>query len=221
MTVAAVPGYIAPDAQPADLSFAIGNLLRGASLDTFEYLSVLVSVVAGLAVVHILQGVGRLIASPAKEKLYWAHSLWVIQSLLFLFNFWWFQLGYRPVEQWSSALFLFVLIYAIALYLQCVIIMPERPQADYEEYFFSRRAWFFGILFTVFTLDFVDTYLKPEGVLPRDLPGVEALVIQWLFLAAMCGTAIYTRKRWFHGLFAVLMFASTLANLLGRPEPGS
>ena len=188
-------------------------------MDTFEYLSVLISVVVGLGVVHILQGIGRGISRSRAPKLFWVHSIWVIQSLLYLFNFWWFQLGYRPVEAWSSALFMFILLYAVALYLQCAIVMPLDPRDDYEAYFIEKRRWLYGILLLVTALDSVDSYLKPEGV-HVSLPSPLAAAISLGVAVLIFGFGMYTKRKWYHGAVALLFFASTLLQVLGRPEPG-
>lgn len=186
-------------------------------MDTFEYLSVLISVVIGLGVVHVLQGVGRVISLPKLPKLYWIHTVWVVQSLLFLFYFWWFQLGYRGTVEWTSALFAFVLLYAIALYLQCAIIVPDTPQPDYERYFHDKARWFYAIVLLVLVLDGVDTHLKPEGV-GLDVSVTGTVVLRSGF-AALLLLAMYTKKRWYHGLIALIWFVAAAGSLLGRPEP--
>ena len=186
-------------------------------MNTFEYLSVLISVVIGLGVVHVLQGIGRLISRPKPPRLYWIHSMWVVQSLLFLFYFWWFQLGYRGTVEWTSALFAFVLLYAIALYLQCAIIVPEEPQSDYEEYFNEKSRWFHSVVLLVLVLDAIDTHLKPEGVgLGETIQ--QTIVIRSSF-AVLLILAIYTKKKWYHGLVAVIWFLIAAASLIARPEP--
>ena len=189
-------------------------------MGTFEYLSVLVSVVVGLGVVHILEGIGRLISETKSPRLYWVHTLWVVESLAYLIFFWWFQLGYRPIERWTSALFVFVLLYAVAIYLQCVVVLPKAPQGDYEEYFFTKRRWLYGIVMALLWIDLFDTYLKPRGVIPYALPAPGALAAQAVILSAVLGLGMYTRKKWYHALVVVVWTLNTLVSLLARPEPG-
>jgi len=42
----------------------------------FEYIAVLVSVIAGLGIVHLLRGVARFFTARNIYKPYWVHLLW-------------------------------------------------------------------------------------------------------------------------------------------------
>ena len=122
-------------------------------MDTFEYLAVLVSIVVGLGVTHILSAVGRLISRPSEQKLFWVHSLWMLYALLALVYFWWFELGFSGVREWTGTLYAFVVGYAIALYLFSAIIVPDDPPPDYRAYYFSRRHWILGFWLVLQAID--------------------------------------------------------------------
>ncbi len=47
-------------------------------MDIFDYVMVLASVIIGLAVTHLLQGVGRVVKHPSEYRPYWIHLRWVI-----------------------------------------------------------------------------------------------------------------------------------------------
>ena len=64
-------------------------------MEFFNYVMVLASVIVGLAVTHLLQGVAKMIQHPDRKQLYWVHLAWVaLMFLNVLFVWWWeFQLA--------------------------------------------------------------------------------------------------------------------------------
>jgi hypothetical protein len=187
-------------------------------MNTFEYLAVLVSIIVGLSLAHILLAVGRVISNPGQEKPYWVHSIWVINAFLFLVYFWWFQLSYRSVEVWDSALYSFVVLYAVVLFLWCAVLVPSSPKQNYRDYYYSRRRWIFGFLIAIGLLDIVDAVIKPQSYLEGQSGWVWALTV--LFFVALPGLAMVSRRAAYHGFLAVIFMWQTLSNLLFRQELG-
>ena len=63
---------------------------------------------------------------------------------------WWFEYQLSTTAAWTFTLYMFVLGYAFLIYLWCALLFP-RDLAGYdgfEDYFYSRRKWFFGLLFS-------------------------------------------------------------------------
>jgi hypothetical protein len=56
----------------------------------FENLGVFISVIVGLVVAHNITSTGKIILNRKEIQLYWPHSLWCLNILLYLVNFWWF-----------------------------------------------------------------------------------------------------------------------------------
>ncbi len=75
---------------------------------------------------------------------------------------WWFEFRFRTVEVWTFQLFLFVLAYGFIIYLTCAWLFPAQAEehGGYKNYFYARRAWFFGLLAAYLLIDLVDTFLK-------------------------------------------------------------
>ena len=44
-------------------------------MEMFNYVMVLASVIIGLGIAHLLQGVGGIVQHPGREKIYWVHLL--------------------------------------------------------------------------------------------------------------------------------------------------
>jgi hypothetical protein len=47
-------------------------------MDPFSYLSVLTSIVLALGITRILSGVGRLLQTRGRVRIYWVHLLWAL-----------------------------------------------------------------------------------------------------------------------------------------------
>jgi hypothetical protein len=179
-------------------------------MDMFNYVMVLASVIIGLGVTHLLQGVGGIVQHPGREKTYWIHLLWVGAIFLRAIFWWWFEFQLSKTADWTFTLFLFVLGYAVLIYLWCALLFP-RELAGYDGfkgYFYSRRGWFFGLLLAGQVVDVADTLLKGvahfRSLGPAYLVGITTLSI--LLLIAM-----RTRSERFHGAFAIFSVVYLLA----------
>ncbi|CAM5454158.1 hypothetical protein MAUB1S_07647 [Mycolicibacterium aubagnense] len=170
--------------------------------DVFPHLRIVMGMVIGLGVTRLLSGVARIIQHPKAYKLYPVHLAWVASLLLTLVHFWWWQFGLFEVANWTFGRYLFIISYSVTLYLLCAFLFPDSMQdyKSYEDYFFARRNWFFGLLAATYLLDVVDTLLKGEAHFARF--GHEYLIRTPLFVI-LCGIAIYTTSRRFHIAFII------------------
>jgi hypothetical protein len=168
----------------------------------FNYVMVLASVIIGLGIAHLLQGVGGIVQHPGREKTYWVHLLWVAAIFLRAIFWWWFEFRLSEITEWTFALYLFVLAYAVLIYLWCALLFP-RDLAGYEgfkDYYFSRRGWFFGLLVVGQAVDLADTLLKGMVHFRSLGPSypIAIAIVSLLMLIAM-----RTRSERYHGAFAI------------------
>lgn len=168
----------------------------------YFHVRVMLGVVVGLALTHLLRGVARIIEHPQQKGIYWVHLVWVLSMFVFLLHFWWWQLRLTNEVQWTFLMFVFLVSYALLLYLLAALLFPEQmgDYAGYREYFYSRRAWFFGVLAFVYVVDFGDTWLKGADYFHS--LGAEYIVRNTTFII-LCGIAIASRHSLFHAAFAV------------------
>jgi hypothetical protein len=171
-------------------------------MEMFNYVMVLASVVIGLGIAHLLQGVGGLVQHPHREKFYWVHLLWVASIFLRAIFWWWFEFDLSKTAEWTFALYLFVLAYAVLIYLLCALLFP-RDLAGYDgfkDYYYSRRAWFFGLLLIAQAVDLADTLLKGMDHFRSLGPfyPVAMAIVSVLLLIAM-----RTRSERYHAAFAI------------------
>jgi hypothetical protein len=136
-------------------------------MSEFEYVMVLVSIVIALAIAHLLtavaEGIHRFRGHGEPIKLDAVLLLWIGFVLIWLVSFWWWEFKFQEVAvEWSYGLYLFVISYAIVLFMLAEILVPHRMRglSDGYAHFMKGRKWFFGTLLLMQAMDVVDTFLK-------------------------------------------------------------
>lgn len=179
-------------------------------MSTFEYLSVYISIVIGLAVAQLLGGVVRVV-SDRRAKPYWVHLAWVFNVLGLMTYYWWFTFDWQTRDPWTYQLFLFVFGYAVVMYLVALSLVPpaELGDADYEDFFYSRSGLFFGLLALRWVVDLADTALTggTEFSSPLFFP-------VWILVLALFILGASTRHRRVHAGLAVLFLVVNVALML-------
>src|SRR4029077_541423 len=133
-------------------------------MGAFEYLSVLISIILALGMTRVLAGVGEMLQARSHRRLYWVHTIWIINLFLYLVIAWWIFYRWRNQQPWTFLLFVFVLISPTILYLASLLLFPRESDADlaidYKTHYYANHRAFF-ILFGLFTpVDIADSLLK-------------------------------------------------------------
>ena len=169
-------------------------------MDEFGYLSVLLSIILGLAVTEILQGLRRRMVSQAEVKMYWPTKLWIGTLLLACAQTWWAMFGLRERHDWEFGQFMVLLGQTIILYLVAVLVLPEisgTEPIDVRAHYFRQRTRFFSLLVAL-TL----ASIARDWVLNHSLPDQRNLIFHLIFLAiGVAGVVI--ASEWFHKAIAV------------------
>ena len=118
--------------------------------------------ILSLGVARLLNGVAKFVQHPKKVKIFPVHLLWVFAIMLHLIHFWWWEFKLVYVTEWAFEEYLLLICYALDIFLLCTLLFPDdiSEYSGYEDYFMSRRRWFFGIFGFSFLIDFFDTALK-------------------------------------------------------------
>jgi hypothetical protein len=134
----------------------------GRAMEIFSYVMVLASVIAGLAMAQLLQCLAAMIQHPKRHRPYWVHIVWIAYAFEYVALWWWYEYSFAKTAQWSFALYLFILVYAVAIYLMCAVLAPLALLnfEDFEAYYYSRRRWFLALAAIVIGIDVVDTLSK-------------------------------------------------------------
>lgn len=168
--------------------------------EAFPHIRIVMGMVVGLGVTRLLTGVARIIQHPGQYRLYPVHLAWVASVLLTLIHFWWWEFGLFGITRWTFEAYLFIVAYAVMLFLLSALLFPDSmfDYAGYEDFFISRRGWFFGLLAATFAADLVDTLIKGKEHFERF--GWEYL-IRTPLLFTLCIVAAITTNRRFHAVF--------------------
>lgn len=184
-------------------------------MDSFSYLSVLLSIIIGLAITQVLQGLRTLMLTRSSARLYLPSLLWAALMLLTATQMWWASFGLRDQSDWTFGLYGLVLLQVSLFYLASGLVLPDLTpeRIDLEGDYFRNRRWFFGLLAATALVSVIKD-VALEGALPE-----RSNLIFHLFLIASCAVAILTRSRAYHAALApvsLALFVGYIALLFAR-----
>jgi hypothetical protein len=164
------------------------------SPDLLVHVRVVISIIVGLCITTLLNGFARFVQHPRRAQVSILHLGWAASLLLWVIHFWWWEFRLTLVPQWTFAIYFFIILYAILFYFLCTLLFPSDLQdySGYEEYFISRRKWFFGFLAATFVADVIDTSLKGSVYLHSF--GIE-YPIRIVVSLIVCCIAMFTKHR--------------------------
>lgn len=169
-------------------------------MDAFSYLSVLLSIILGLAITQVLQGFGKLLQARRRVRFWWPPLVLAVMMLVSFVQSWWAMFGLRDRSEWTFASFAVVVLQTIFSYLQAAMVLPDVPPegpVDLRESYFEHASWFF-----FFVIAGTVTSLAKDLVLSGHLP--EPLNVGFhLFWICMAVIGASTRREWFHKLAAL------------------
>jgi hypothetical protein len=179
-------------------------------MDAFSYLSVLLSIILGLAITEVLSRIGRLLQARAEVRPYWPALVWAAVLLVMYVQTWWAMFGLRSVPAWTFGAFAIVLLQITLQYLLSALSLGG---LDLRESYYAHSRWFFSILATAAVVS-----LLKDVVLTGALPNRSNTAFHAAFIAIAVVSAA-TRAEWFHKLQAVataLVFGLYVALLFTR-----
>ena len=118
-------------------------------MDAFNYLSVLLSIILGLAVTQILQGYRALLLAKGRVRHSATVLIWSGLFLIFVAQAWWASFGLRDHTEWNFLTFVVIMLQMGLLYMGAALIFPDIPPSgdvDLGEHFEQHRGAFFGFL---------------------------------------------------------------------------
>jgi Na+/serine symporter len=187
--------------------------------DLYLHIRVIISIVLGIAITRVLSGLARFVQHPGKLKVYPVHLLWALIVLIASIHFWWWEFGLTAIASWRFELFLFVLFYAFLFALMANILFPDELEEyeGYQDYFQSRRGWFFGLLIVSMLTDWFDTAIKGHNYLASFGFEYPARIVVTIALALV---AMRTRNARFHLFFALLYLVYYVSWIIRVYDPG-
>ncbi|MGA7713990.1 MAG: hypothetical protein WCA81_19005 [Rhizomicrobium sp.] len=168
-------------------------------MDAFSYLSVLFSVILGLALTQLLKGMRSVMLARSRVRLYWPALIWVGVIALVVTQDWWSMFGMRGIKDWTFAMYAIVLLMVTLLYLVAGLAVPDierHGEMDLRESYFAHARWFFGL----FAFALVVSVFK-DLIINGQFPSRINLAFHGLFFVGATIAAV-TKSRWYHALLA-------------------
>jgi len=185
-------------------------------MDAFSYLSVLLSIILGLAITQILKGFRGLALSRARVVLYWPTLLSAVLLMLINVQSWWSMFGMREIRVWTFAMFLVVLLQTTAVYMLAGLVLPDfhgEKTIDLREHYFAHRRLYFGLFVLTLLIS-----LAKDVVLTGHMTDNMNLAFHLGFMA-LAGIGALTAKEWYHksvSLVSGVAFVAYIAVLFAK-----
>jgi hypothetical protein len=174
------------------------------NVDAFSYLSVLISIVIGLAITQVLQGYRSLLVSRRRVRFFGPTLAWGGLLLIIAVQSWWAMFGMRLHERWTFLQFAIVLLQAILLYLLAALVFPDvgnEHEVDLKDHYFGQVRWFFG-----FGMALLIVSVGKDLILTGLWPGPTNLAFHAVFFSTWT-IAGFTKHQGYHRLLPWLMAA--------------
>ncbi len=171
--------------------------------EAYSHIRAVMGMVVGLSLARLLTGLAGFVQHPKKERIYLVHLGWVAFLFLMLVHFWWWE--HRLAASGhvlGFGAFLFLILFCSLFYFLCVLLFPTemKEYTGYEDYFFSRKGWFFAFLAALFVTDIADTLLKGRDYFAA--LGLEYILRNIVFVALFTTAAFVANRRFHQGLIA-------------------
>jgi len=185
-------------------------------MDEFSYLSVLLSIIVGLAITQVLKGYRGLVLGGARVQRYWPTLVWSASLLLMNVQSWWAMFTLREVRVWTFAAFATILAQTVAQYLLAAIVFPDffgDERVDLRAHYWAHARSFFGLTILVLLAS-----LGKDVVLTGHLTEPANVAFHAGFIA-LATIALLTRNERFHKALALIiaaLFATYVVVLFAR-----
>lgn len=171
-------------------------------MSQFEFIFVLISIIAGLALTQLLSGMTR----PPRNSLGridMAHVAFSAGTTVLLITVWWSTFRWQTYETWTVVEFLLLCSYVSLFYVKSVILSPLRV-AELPA-FEQIRGKFYAVLGLYCLVEPVVIYLRDGELAPwYYIP----MMVQFFVLAIL---GIYLRSAMFDRLFSFWFFIANVA----------
>lgn len=180
-------------------------------MSTFEFVSVLVSIIIALAITRILKSLASVLEYRSTVRVDLLVMVWAAHLLIYSLIWWWVVMGnYRDQESWRLVEFLALCAYGVSLYFASALILPgsSADGPDLRARYEAIRRPFFSVLIATIFLEFLDTFLK--GGIDRIIELGPFYYCQFGLALILSISALWISDRRLHWFMAVTSLASNL-----------
>jgi hypothetical protein len=185
-------------------------------MDAFSYLSVLLSIILGLAITQILMGYRGLLLARGRVRFYGPAMIWSVLLLTIAAQNWWASFGLAYHRDWTFLQFSVVLSQMALLYMMAGLVLPDIPAdapIDLKAHYYRERRPFYLAFLLMLTAS-----VSKDFVLQGRLPAPANLAFHGVF-ASLSLLALLIRKPRFHEIatpIGALVVAAYIGLLFAR-----
>jgi hypothetical protein len=131
-------------------------------MSSFEFISILMSIVIGLGVTNLLAGAGRAFYRRRETPMDEVHIVLTLATLLLLALNWWVAFKWNTNVVWSFDKFLVLLVWTIMLYLLTTFLYPPDLSEEEERRnrFEGNRSGYYAAFVAFCLMDIAQTALR-------------------------------------------------------------
>src|ERR1043166_7904570 len=116
-------------------------------MTAFEHVTALLSFVYALALTHLLARIAELVMARDRVRFSGLLALGLANAVVMVFANWLSIWDLRSVKTWDLGTITIQFLFAVAVYLACVLVGPKTPDEgsiDLDEFFWRQRPYFYG-----------------------------------------------------------------------------
>jgi len=175
-------------------------------MSSFEFISILMSIVVGLGVTNLLAGAARAFYRRKRTPIDEVHIVLTAGTLLLLAIQWWVTFKWNTETHWSFERYLVLIIWTVSMYLLTVFLYPPdlSEEEEHEARFERNRAGYYSSFIVMCLLDIVQAAIHGDLFHPVwYLPYVG-------HYALLGGGGLCARRRGYDRFFAWYLLVSLL-----------
>ena len=133
-------------------------------MSSFEFISILMSIIIGLGVTNLLAGTGRAFYRRRQNPMDEVHVVFTAATLLVLVLNWWVAFKWNSEVVWSFDKFLALIVWTIALYMLTIFLYPPdlSQEEEHRGRFQQNRAGYYWAFIAFCLLDIAQTAIRRD-----------------------------------------------------------
>ena len=163
----------------------------------FEYIMVLTSILIGLGVAELLNGVVRMLRSEFKEGIYLPQLFWAAYLFLFLIVIWWSRWDLNQNFHWTFTQLLLSLAGPVVVFILSGLVFPHNEQS--RVYYFKHQKTFFTLL------PFAAAIGLLHEILIEGTPVLSSTTLMGSMLVILSVIPRFSERDWVHLTCSVLI----------------
>jgi hypothetical protein len=133
-------------------------------MSSFEFISILMSIVIGLGVTNLLAGLGRAFYRRRETPMDEVHIVLTAGTLLLLILQWWVTFKWNTETHWTFDHYLALIIWAVSMYLMTVFLYPPdlSETEEHKARFERNRSGYYSSFSAMCLLDIVQAAIHGD-----------------------------------------------------------